>query len=348
MYDLHNEMCTFYDRHVRLGDTEKKKLRGYRDANIDRLETGLKKLGYKVPICTVGQGSYSMHTMVQHPDNDYDIDNAVVFDKDDLPSAPLDARKRVLAGVKEGGGNFKQPPEARTNAVTVWYAGGYHIDLPVYRRFFDMFGNEIIEHAGCEWTRRDPAEINDWFKEQVAAQSPSPDNGASVEKGQMRRIVQLLKMFARSRASWALPGGLLISVLVSERYQSDCDRDDVALYNTMTAIRSRLQWNTEILNPVDLSLKLTDTTEHVNEVIRFKEKLGKALDWLEPVMKHDCEELDAYKSWNQVFQHDYWSELVSGVEMQQAAKYVSSTGTLYLGSSADTSIQSPSHRFYGD
>ena len=179
MYNLHKELYEFYDRYVRLSEDDKTKLRGYRDTNVDRLENGLVNLGHNTPLCTLGQGSYAMHTMVQHPDNDYDIDVAVIFADTDLPDNPLDARKRVLAGIKAGGDSskFKQPPEARTNAVTVWYAAGYHIDLAVYRRRVDSWGNEVTEHAGVNWTPRDPSEITNWFNDEVARQSPSSENG---------------------------------------------------------------------------------------------------------------------------------------------------------------------------
>ena len=348
MYYLHCEMVTFYDRYVRLGSNEQEKLRGYRDTNIERLKKGLTKLDYKTPVRAVGQGSYTMHTMVQHPDNDYDLDNAVIFAREDLPSDALRARQRVLAGVEAGGGNFERPPEARTNAVTVWYAEGYHIDLAVYRCYQDMFGNEVIEHAGVEWTRRDPSEITDWFRDEVVRQSPSPDRGATVKEKQMRRIVQLLKTFSKSRSSWNLPGGLLISVLVAECYRPDWNRDDLALYNTMAAIHTRLQWSTEIRNPVDPSLKLTYKDECVNQTIRFKVKLEQALDWLTPLHAHECDKITAYQSWNNVFQHEYWSELVSGAELQKSAKFVTTTGALYVAKPAEPSIESPSHRFYGD
>ncbi|KAB2902189.1 MAG: hypothetical protein F9K27_17590 [Anaerolineae bacterium] len=348
MYDLHCEMVTFYDKYVHLSSDEQDKLRGYRDTNIERLEKGLTKLDYNTPVRTVGQGSYTMHTMVQHPDNDYDLDNAVIFVREDLPSDALGARQRVLAGVGAGGGNFKKPPEARTNAVTVWYAEGYHIDLAVYRCYLDMFGNEVIEHAGVEWTHRNPSEITDWFRNEVVRQSPSPSDGATVKEKQMRRVVQLLKMFAKSRSSWNLPGGLLISVLVAECYRPDWNRDDVAFYNTIAAIHTRLQRSTEILNPVDPSLKLTYKDEYINQVICFEEKLEQALDWLAPLHTYDCDEITAYRSWNKVFQHEYWSELVSGVELQNSAKFVTSTGTLHVARPAERSIQSPAHRFYGD
>lgn len=351
MYDLHDEMYSFYDRYVRLSPEEQAKLCEYRDKNIEKLNCGLEKFKYNTPLRTLGQGSYAMHTMVQHPDNDYDIDTAVIFSSSDLPSSPLKARQRVLAGVEEGGGNFKfnKPPEARTNAVTVWYADGHHIDLAVYRCYQDAWGNDVIEHAGVEWTPRDPADITEWFRKQVAAQSPAPDDyGVTVKKSQMRRIVQLLKMFARSRSSWVLPGGLLMSVLVSECYKPHPKRDDKALYDTMSSIHTRLHWNTTILNPVVPSLELTYKDEYVNQVKRFEKKLGEALDWLAPLFSYDCDELAAYRCWNSIFKHDYWSELVSGKEMQQAAKFIASTGALSLGQPTERAIQSPPHRFYGD
>ena len=350
MYNIHAEMYTFYDKWVRLSRDKQNELTEYRETNLKRLKEGLTRLGYALPERICGQGSYAMYTMVQHTDNDYDIDTALIFTSENLPSSPLKARQRVLAGIEEGGGNFKQPPEARTNAVTVWYQDGHHIDLPVYRSFHDEFGGEILEHAGSVWCRRDPQEITNWFKDQVASKSPVRDLGATVQEGQMRRIVQLLKMFAKSRPTWGLPGGLLISVLVSECYVADWQCDNSALYNTMTAIRNRIQWNTEILNPVDHSLKLTDKDEHVCQVIRFEEGLDQALDWLNCLCDHNCDELAAFKAWNKVFQHNYWSELVNGVEMSGATKslYVASTGMVYTKKPDARAVQSPPHRFFGD
>jgi hypothetical protein len=350
MYDAHSKMLTFYKRHVRLSDDDKVKLCEYRDKNIEKLKEGLKKLGYETPIRVIGQGSYSMHTIIQHPDNDYDIDNAVIFDKDALPSDPLAARQRVLKGVEKGGGNFKfnYPPEARTNAVTIWYAEGHHIDLPVFRSYQGPFGNEIIEHAGVNWTPRDPSGITEWFGNQVSTKSPS-GNSANVEDGQLRRIVRLTKMFSKSRPSWNMPGGLLITVLVAECYRPDWNRDDVALYNTMSAMRTRLQFNTEILNPVDLSQKLTYKTEYVNKVVCLWEKLGNALGWLDDrLFAADCDEIKAYQAWNDVFRHKYWSELVSGAELQKSQKYVTSAGGLYVAKPTERAIESPPHRFFGD
>lgn len=314
VYDLHRELNVFHDNDVRLSYDEKSKLAGYRDTNLDRLKSGLDKLGeehgadYAYPIRTCNQGSYATHTIIQHPDNDYDIDIALIFDKNGLPSAALDARKRIAAALQEGGGNFARPPEWRTNCATVWYAEGYHIDLAIYRELEDEFGATIIEHAGPDWTPRDPMEITNWFNKEVRERSPTGEMGADVEAGQMRRVVRLLKAFAKSRKALKLPGGLIISVLVSECYHPDSSRDDVSLYQTMVAIHERLVGYVSVVNPVDNSQELTYKPEYTKQVERLRDELGQAIDELHVLFRSDCTESEARQAWDEVFRHPFWSD----------------------------------------
>lgn len=106
MFDMHSELSTFFKDHVRLKPDSVEELDVFRQRNIDRLNTGLEKLEYNGPVKTPTQGGRAMKTLNQTPENnpdaDYDIDTAAIFKRDDLPENPLDARKRVLAGVKEG------------------------------------------------------------------------------------------------------------------------------------------------------------------------------------------------------------------------------------------------------
>lgn len=364
MFDLHSEMYSFYLDYVRLGKDETTQLADYRDLNISRLKEGLKKLGYKCPVRTCTQGGYAMKTLTQRPENnpdlDHDIDTATIFRREDLPENPLDARKRVLEGVIEGGGNFKKDPEVRTGAVTVWYQEGYHVDLPVYRVYTNYLGQEIIEHAGASWSPRDPMDITNWFNDEFIARSPSSQNGATVASHQMRRIVKLLKYFSKSRSSWNLPGGLIISTLVAERYISDYYRDDLALYKTMEAIYYRLQGSLEVYNPVDSSIKLTYKDKYINQVRRFKETLEDAIEWLSPLSKTDCSKEDALKAWGTVFNHSYWPGLAEKIEAAKAlgeqlraaraagSLYVGQSGRLFTSQPAGKSVHVPDHRFYGE
>ena len=316
MFNLHDVINEFYKDHVRLDSDEKKKLAGYRDTNLERLKSGLDKLGeehdttYAYYQYERNQGSYAMFTLNQHPDNEYDIDIAIVFKKDDLPSSALKARQRIANAFKKVASNFAQEPEARTNAVTVWYAEGYHIDFAVYRTYERVLGGTVIEHAGPEWTERDPMEVTNWFNNAVNQCSPLKKYGATVENHQMRRIVQLLKAFAKSRSSWNLPGGLIISVLASMNYKPNNYRDDVALYDTLVAIHNRLCLATQVWNPANPPELLTNKEEYKKQVERFRDELDSAITKLAPVFKDECTEDEAMKAWNKVFNHPFWAEAV--------------------------------------
>jgi len=360
MFDSHKELTAFYREHVCLSNEQRGVLAGYRDTNTERLKTGLDKLGFPRPAKIIDQGSYAMRTTNQHPDNDYDIDTALIFNYQDLPANPLDARKRIQSAMVEGGGNFKKPPEARTNAVTVWYQEGHHVDLAIHRFNTNELGIKIIEHAGVEWVERDPSAITDWFTKTTAALSPSPGSGVSVAEGQMRRVVQLIKMFSKSRKSWNLPGGLLISVLVAERYVPDPDRDDVALYKTLEQILLRLQQNIDIKNPVTPDQLLTYKDEYRSQVSRLCEQIEISLGWLQCLFASNCTRLQAVKAWKQFFNHPYWESLetkisdamAEGEAINQAraanSLYATQGGRLVTSQPEnEKSVLIHQHRFYG-
>ncbi len=307
MYDMHKELNKFYEDHVRLKD-ERKKLAGYRNTNLDRLQDGLDKLKLPRFYNHVDQGSFAMFTINQHPENDYDLDEGIFFKKEDLPASALDARKRVEKAMREGGGNLAKPPEALTNAVRVYYTEGHHIDLAIYRTYTDSFGVEIIEHAGCEWTPRDPMDITNWFNSAVQALSPSKDSGSKVDDGQLRRVVRWLKMFAKSRKEWNMPCGLIISVLAVECYVPNQYRDDSSLYDSIQSIRDRLRLNKEVKNPVDSSQTLTGRDKDKTRIKNFEENLECALDELAILFKSNCSRQDASQAWNWVFKHPFWTE----------------------------------------
>ena len=344
MFNLHDKMNEFYKDHVRLDTDERKKLAGYRDINLERLKSGLDKLGEKHDTTYAyyqydcNQGSYATFTLNQHPDNEYDIDVAIVFKKDDLPSSALKARQRIADAFKQMGRIFSKDPEARTNAVTVWYAEGYHIDFAVYRKYEDESGDTIIEHAGPDWTERDPMDLTNWFNDAVNKNSPSKEYGATVEDYQMRRIVQWLKAFAKSRSSWNLPGGLIISVLVALCYQPDHDRDDIALYNTMVTIYNRLLLSAQVWNPANPPELLTYKEEYKKQVERFRDKLGSAITKLAPLFEDECTTDKAMNAWNWMFNHPFWEEAVEEesetderLSIDERARVLSNTPKPLLG-----------------
>jgi hypothetical protein len=354
MLDFHKEMFDFYSDHVNLSASELENLRNFRDTNIERLNNGLEKLGFPKPVRVVNQGSYAMNTMTQYDSNEYDIDISIIFNKADLPETPYNARKRIENAMIEAGGNFKKPPECRTNAVTVWYQDGYHVDLAVHRTYTELWGKDVIEHAGVEWKKRDPMEITNWFNESVNTNSPKKENGADVPDRQMKRIVQLIKSYSKSRLSWNLPGGLIISVLVSETYVPDEGSDERSLRKTLYALNQRLQYSTEVLNPVDSTQALTYKTEYQNQVKRFQENLESALKWLESIDDSNEDKEIAAKAWSDFFAHGYWSDLLSSIqgakslgENLRLGTYVKPNGTVTSEKPEGNYVKTRPHKYYG-
>jgi hypothetical protein len=320
MFDLASEMFRFYDDEVRLKKPDRDELASYRDINLARLNSGLDALeeatGEAHPHYHSyrNQGSYAMLTLNKHADGDYDIDVGVLFRKDNLPDAPADARKRVRDALLKKCTNFSKEPEARTNAVTIWYAEGYHVDFAVYRVSTNFWGEAVVEHAsGDDWKARDPDAVTSWFEKAVADKSPGSelDNLFGIEVGvepeQFRRVVALLKAFCKSRSGWSLPGGMIISALVAEAYRRNAGRDDIALHDTMVAVRNRLKISCAVPNPVDPSEELTKKPRRLAQVERLLARLDKAADDLAVLHEPDCTEKQARAAWKMVFNHPFWA-----------------------------------------
>jgi hypothetical protein len=357
MFDFSSELDKYRDLHLELGGNGRKQLAGFRDANLERLRSGLDSLEFPNGFYHRNQGSYAMRTLNKRADNDYDIDIAVIFKESDLPKTAYEARKRIENAMKEASGNFARDPEALTNAVRVYYAEGYHVDMAIYREQSNGSGIDY-EHAGSDWTRRDPMEITEWFNTQVDNLSPGGET-VLVREGQLRRIVMYLKAFCRSRNSWSLPGGLFVTVLAVECYRPHHSRDDISLVETLTAIDSRLRSSTIIWNPVDPFEELASRSVDQARLHNFQEKASWILEKLTVLHETDCDRGDAAGAWGSFFNHDYWTSLsdesdmeTMGEKLGDAAKagslFVTGDGKVSINPPTGKYIQSPEHRFYGD
>ena len=303
IYDCANEMTRYHNKKVRLSQEEQDKLRGYRDTNLDRLKNGLEKNGKPAYRKYISQGSYAMYTINQHPDNDYDIDVGIIFDRDSQggKKSALDARKMVCDAMQDD--RFNRPPEVLKNCVRVYYEEGHHVDMPVYRQYKDENGDIIQELASSDWEESDPEAITRWYNDAVTEKSPDTDNGK-----QMRRVTRLIKKWARSRSSWNMPSGFIISVLVEEKYLPKEGRDDEALYETLKAIRSRLSRNKKVHNPVNGDL-ISDGKEA--QLQKMYDELDKVLNETLNVLEDpNCSYEDAMKAWSKFFNDDFFKEQI--------------------------------------
>lgn len=311
MFNCSEEVLGYHDDEVTLPQSQRGEMRDRRNSNRTRVKNGLETNGDPSPREFTSQGSYAMRTMVQHPERGYDIDDGVYFEKDELvgrngaEKSALQARQMVRDAVDDG--CFSRPPEARKNCVRVYYQAGYHVDIPVYRRVVteNLIGAEHVHYelAAADWKRSDARDVTAWFDGENKRQSPDAANGR-----QLRRMCREIKKFSQSRASWKgqIAGGFMITKLVTECYKSDAAREDKALYDTMRAIRDRLNWNLAVNHPVTPGD--TITKGHEDPKARFlRDKLTEAISWLDVLFALDCTRREALAAWDKVYNTDYFS-----------------------------------------
>lgn len=311
MIDCSKEISGFYDKRVRLANIWTT-LGKYRDSNLVRLKNGLVKNSNSVYSNTINQGSYVMHTIIQHPANDYDIDVGIVFTKESLKGerggdkTAFDTRKMVCDAMQDD--RFKRKPEQKKNCVRVYYNEGHHVDMAIYRTYRDGAGNEMQELASSEWEKSDPEAITKWFNESVKNKSPDENNGK-----QMRRVVRLLKKWSKSRDSWSLPSGLILSILTEECYVGVNGRDDESFYMTAKSIRNRLSWNKKVYNPTTKD-EITSSEKHQKKVQNLFDKLDEMLDANKSVNFTELETtIDRKKAlliWKKFFNDDYFESAI--------------------------------------
>ena len=302
MYDLSREFNEYYKQCVLLPSDCQQELREKRDLNLGRLKSGLEEYNnehntsYKI-VDSLTQGSMAMHTIVQSDGNDYDIDLAIIFDKGVIGDlGPRAVRNIVADALKRKCNQLKKDPEVKTNCVRIEYTNGYHVDFAIYRRIKTDNGY-IYEHAGSEWSLRNPQAINSWFSDEVSKWGDD-----------LRKVIRLSKVFCKSRPFWVnMAAGLIQTVICDENYKP-YNRLDETFYHTMIAVRDRLDRTIEVTNPTDSSVSLLLTQDHIKKVENWRNHLNDQLDNLSVLFKYGCTYAEAKKAWYRFFNHSFWQE----------------------------------------
>jgi hypothetical protein len=306
MYNCDDNVLSYHNDEVTLPQPERTHMRDRRNANRDRLKKNLKDKGKPLPVKFIKQGSYAMLTMVQDAEKDYDIDDGVYFAEADLKGAngisltPWEVREMVKDALYDP--LFNRQPKNKGACVRVFYAEGYHVDLPIYR--IRTFSGDYELAFDDNWTHSRAADVEDWFNEQNK-RSPDTENGR-----QFRRLVRMIKKFSRSRNSWKseIASGFTITKLVSEQYKPSA-REDEALRNTMQAVHDRLVWNLVVSHPVTPGAFLSKGSDDP-KLIYFRDRLKDALEDLKVLDKADCTRKQAQKAWDRVFNTTHFSDRV--------------------------------------
>lgn len=324
MYDVSSNLNKFYSSNVVLPAKIQNELRDKRKLNIRRLESGLEEYNQEnntaYNICENRvQGSIAMFTVVQNDENDYDIDVAIVFEKENLSDlGPLATRNIVANALRKKTKQFNIEPEVKTSCVRIKYEDGYHVDFAIYRRYkeSETDSNYNYEHAGNEWSKRDIRALDDWFKDQLD------------EKGKdLRKVIRLSKMFCKSCNHWKnTPSGLIQTVINSEQYTYE-SRIDKTFYNTMKNIIARLEHSIEVNAPVDNNRKLVTREIDKTRVTNWKNRLEEKIEILDILFNDKCTDKQALTAWGSFFNHEYWTEQIGQIENKSSSSSYSFTDT---------------------
>ena len=312
------EMTAYHRDEVTLSRNQQQDMRVRRNAGRTRLKNGLDTAGKPQPLEIQSQGSYQMRTMVQDPENDYDIDDGAYFLHDDLKDddglhlSPLAARQRVCDALKWDG-RFTQEAEVKNNCVRQAYAAGYHIDVPVYRVVMveDWQGNDTEKYelaSGDEWAISDARAVTRWFNNKVKELNGNDSelSEGQADGSQLRRVTKLTKKFAR-RADWKAKttSGITITKLVVDHFVASAGRDDASLRETWKKISATLNWSTLVAHPV-VDKNLAEIGDE--QVTHFRTCLDEALDTLAMLDGDNCTCAQAREAWDDVFETTFFSD----------------------------------------
>ena len=290
----------FHDKDVKLSDEDRKSLRVKAESNQRHIEKGLENNKDPKPRGFRTQGSYAMRTMIQRPDNDYDIDAGCYFNAADIKDiGPRALRRKVCEAAADS--RFNTPPEVKKNCVRIVYDEGYHIDVPVYKLEEDADGDmKAVLSSVDEWRASDPKGVTDWFASEVKGHVP----------GDLRKLIRLLKAFCPNS-----PSGLALSVLTSELVVSDGDDDDM-LHTAMKDLKARLDLQGSVLHPVISGETLEADGSEV--IAKLRKKLENGLKDLEVRDDPSSTKSAELKAWQKVFGgHKFFDKEIKEAEEEE-------------------------------
>ncbi|XHR27500.1 MAG: cyclic GMP-AMP synthase DncV-like nucleotidyltransferase [Chthoniobacteraceae bacterium] len=368
MYNYSERIESFRDEKVRLSAEFLEKLLRHRKANRDRLISRLPDLTDGVTIGESSfrpQGSVATQTVIQtrFVDEEYDIDDGVVLWKHQLVDGEgneftaRQMRELVREALKDG--RFSRQPKLCSNCVRVFYADDddekHHVDIPIYRRFFDADGKKVRELANENgWVISDPTEVNKWFDSEIASRNDAhPCRGT-----QLRQLIQLLKRFCRSRSDWDLPNGMKLTMLVAECQPPYRERIDQAFRDLVTNLKNRLFWNKVIRNLAHKDKPAITRTDADQNVVDLEARLGEAAQQLNTLDGTDANNMDsARKVWDWIFKSDGFFAAFDETKKKEEKEQSLLAKAALIGNGANTSplgvlgsfgVTNQAHAFYGE
>lgn len=337
MANLHSSFLEFYNA-IQIVKTKRDRITRSHNCLRERIK---KEFSRNHPEYIVGfwiQGSWKMGTTIRTNEDECDLDDGFY-----ITPVPTVSSTTVKKWVQDAVDKVTDAGASHKNkCIRVQYASGYHVDIPVYvKSSFD----KPLEHPKLAtrddgFILSDPRELCVW----VANKKKNND--------QLVRIISYMKAWCDD-VKHKMPSGLAMTILASNN-QVINSRDDVALLETLKAIRKRLKISFKCIVPAtpgdDILVDFKDKEDQIlaefDRIIEYGEKaiaeknLKKASKYWQHVLGDRFEEAD-----------DNDDPEMRLAELRSLSKTVL-TGyakTDRKGNiQSQTGIPNPAHRFYGD
>lgn len=308
MADLSDSFQKF-EKEITLSPTDIMYLRKSRKAIVEKLKKHFKEeLNLPLPVF-IGQGSFSVGTIVKPLNGDYDIDIGVYLQgysnwQSDWPK-PETASNWLKTALEN---HTSVKPINKSTCVRIIYKPvqqahniNYHVDLPIYIQYENLLG---IRHTRIglnglkQWSEKsDPRKFTEWFKE-ICQKNEN-------DRSQFVRIVKYLKAWKdyMKNKDGKMPNGMILTVLAGRKYTPHI-RDDVAFYETIRKIYNKLDWSYYIEKPVQPYNNLGSYLDR-KQWGKFMIKLGNLVDDAKKATSEDYDEQQATKCWSNHFDYRF-------------------------------------------
>jgi Adenylyl/Guanylyl and SMODS C-terminal sensor domain len=303
-FSTNSEKQTLHRRIIPTDEQKQKQQERWNDLK-DYLKISL-KVRSNYSIYSWLQGSYKFATQLRplSVNEEFDIDLGIYFewqgDPDDGSFSPLQLKKMVqesLAEYAETQDDIEKIASPKPRCNRVHYTENFHIDTPTYH-LDNCRDARALATEHDVWEDSDPKRIYLWFKEEF------PDEA---ERFQVRRLIRYMK-------AWSIlnidrvegrPSAILLTILISECYKkldkSSISGEDVTLAEILRLILERLEQDSKVLNPVNISEVLSDRLKP-NDFDAFVNLLKQFYELAKQAIAAETE-LKAADIWSKVFKH---------------------------------------------